>query len=139
MLANQRLFNVGVTRVREGVTVITDEKTKLARQLDRTPGDKLSALVRRISNDVVDFSGLEEPLVSDESGHPTRTMMRKHQRGSARNSSGVIPRHRKQLLLGGTGKPSAPIRAVLRVRSQPRSCNGYRGSIRSSATVDACA
>ena len=43
-LANQRLFNVGVTRARDGVTVITDDQTKLARQLDRTPGDKLSAL-----------------------------------------------------------------------------------------------
>ena len=43
-LANQRLFNVGVTRARDGVTVITDDQTKLARQLDRTPGDNVSAL-----------------------------------------------------------------------------------------------
>ena len=43
-LANQRLFNVGVTRARDGVTVITDDQTKLARQLDRTPGDKLFCL-----------------------------------------------------------------------------------------------
>jgi hypothetical protein len=43
-LANQRLFNVGITRARDGVIVITDDQVKLARQLDRTPGDKLSAL-----------------------------------------------------------------------------------------------
>lgn len=42
-LSNQRLFNVGVTRARDGVIVITDDQTKLARQLDRTTGDKLSA------------------------------------------------------------------------------------------------
>ena len=43
-LANQRLFNVGVTRARDGVSVITDDQAKLTRQLERTPGDKLSAL-----------------------------------------------------------------------------------------------
>ena len=43
-LANQRLFNVAVTRVRDGVTVITDNIDKLARQLDRNSGDKQSAL-----------------------------------------------------------------------------------------------
>lgn len=43
-LANQRLFNVAVTRVRDVVTVITDDRDKLARQLDRTTGDKFSAL-----------------------------------------------------------------------------------------------
>ena len=44
MLANQRLFNVGVTRARDAITVVTDDKAKLACQLDKTPGDKLSAL-----------------------------------------------------------------------------------------------
>lgn len=44
MLANQRLFNVGVTRARDAITVVTDDKAKLVRQLDKTPGDKLSAL-----------------------------------------------------------------------------------------------
>ena len=43
-LANQRLFNVGVTRARDGVTVITDDQGKLARQLNSTPGDNASAL-----------------------------------------------------------------------------------------------
>ncbi|UVO53719.1 conjugative relaxase [Sphingomonas sp. SUN039] len=43
-LTNQRLFNVAVTRVRDGVTVVTDDRDKLARQLDRTTGDKYSAL-----------------------------------------------------------------------------------------------
>jgi conjugative relaxase-like TrwC/TraI family protein len=43
-LANQRLFNVAVTRVRDGVTVVTDDRDKLARQLDRATGDKYSAL-----------------------------------------------------------------------------------------------
>ena len=43
-LSNQRLFNVAVTRVRDDVRLITDDKEKLARQLDRTSGDKYSAL-----------------------------------------------------------------------------------------------
>ncbi|WP_164089319.1 MobF family relaxase [Sphingorhabdus sp. YGSMI21] len=43
-LSNQRLFNVAVTRVRDDVKVITDDKEKLGRQLNRTTGDKYSAL-----------------------------------------------------------------------------------------------
>lgn len=37
-LSNQRLFNVGVTRVREDLIMIVDDKQKLARQLDHNPG-----------------------------------------------------------------------------------------------------
>ena len=43
-LSNQRLFNVGVTRVRDELIMIVDDKARLERQLDRTTGDKTSAL-----------------------------------------------------------------------------------------------
>ncbi|RVT38667.1 MobF family relaxase [Sphingobium algorifonticola] len=43
-LSNQRLFNVGVTRVRDELTMIVDDREKLARQLDMNPGNKTSAL-----------------------------------------------------------------------------------------------
>ncbi|MBI0477036.1 conjugative relaxase [Sphingomonas sp. MA1305] len=43
-LANQRLFNVGVTRVRDALTMVVDDRAKLERQLDANPGDKTSAL-----------------------------------------------------------------------------------------------
>ncbi|RSU72083.1 AAA family ATPase [Sphingomonas sp. S-NIH.Pt3_0716] len=43
-LSNQRLFNVGVTRVRDELTMVVDDKEKLERQLDLNPGNKASAL-----------------------------------------------------------------------------------------------
>lgn len=43
-LSIQRLFNVGVTRVRDALTIIVDDKEKLSRQLDMNPGNKTSAL-----------------------------------------------------------------------------------------------
>ena len=43
-LSNQRLFNVGVTRVRDDITIVVDDREKLERQLDRNAGDKTSAL-----------------------------------------------------------------------------------------------
>ena len=43
-LSNQRLFNVGVTRVRDDLTMVVDDKEKLERQLDHNPGNKTSAL-----------------------------------------------------------------------------------------------
>ena len=43
-LSNQRLFNVGVTRVRDELTMVVDDKEKLERQLDNNPGNKTSAL-----------------------------------------------------------------------------------------------
>jgi len=43
-LSNQRLFNVGVTRVRDDLTMIVDDKERLERQLDANPGNKTSAL-----------------------------------------------------------------------------------------------
>ncbi|WP_298598535.1 MobF family relaxase [uncultured Sphingorhabdus sp.] len=43
-LSNQRLFNVAVTRVRDALTMIVDDKEKLSRQLDMNPGNKTSAL-----------------------------------------------------------------------------------------------
>ena len=43
-LANQRLAHVGLTRVREELKIFTDDKDKLIRQIDRTSGNKTSAL-----------------------------------------------------------------------------------------------
>ncbi|KFG89944.1 Conjugative relaxase region-like protein [Sphingobium herbicidovorans NBRC 16415] len=43
-LSNQRLFNVGVTRVRDELTMIVDDKAKLERQLASNRGNKTSAL-----------------------------------------------------------------------------------------------
>jgi hypothetical protein len=43
-LSNQRMFNVGVTRVRDELTMVVDDKEKLERQLDMNPGNKTSAL-----------------------------------------------------------------------------------------------
>ena len=43
-LSNQRLFNVGVTRVRDELTMVVDDKEKLERQLDNNAGNKTSAL-----------------------------------------------------------------------------------------------
>lgn len=43
-LANQRLFNVAVTRVRDALTLVVDNAEKLTRQLNRNPGDKTSSL-----------------------------------------------------------------------------------------------
>lgn len=43
-LSNQRLFNVGVTRVRDALTVVVDDRQKLMARLDRNPGNKTSAL-----------------------------------------------------------------------------------------------
>ncbi|KPH63555.1 MobF family relaxase [Novosphingobium sp. ST904] len=43
-LSNQRLFNVLVTRVRDGLTMIVDDRQKLEWRLDSNPGDKTSSL-----------------------------------------------------------------------------------------------
>ncbi len=43
-LSNQRLFNVTVTRVRDALTLVVDDKDRLIAQIERTPGNKTSAL-----------------------------------------------------------------------------------------------
>jgi len=43
-LSSQRLFNVTVSRVRDDITLFTDDKDKLAQQIERTPGNKSSSL-----------------------------------------------------------------------------------------------
>lgn len=43
-LSNQRLFNVTVTRVRDDLTLYTDDKERLTAAIERNPGDKTSAL-----------------------------------------------------------------------------------------------
>ena len=43
-LSNQRLFNVGVTRIRFDLTMVVDNQQTLEMQLDRNPGDKTSSL-----------------------------------------------------------------------------------------------
>ena len=76
-LSNQRLFNVGITRARDGVSVITDDQAKLTRQLDRTPGDKLSALeitgqvapdraVGPVRNTTIDFGPIPQDAFADK-------------------------------------------------------------------------
>ncbi|WOF45550.1 conjugative relaxase [Sphingopyxis indica] len=51
-LSNQRLFNVGVTRVREELTMVVDDRKKLTRQLQHNPGNKTSALEVRGKLDI---------------------------------------------------------------------------------------
>jgi conjugative relaxase-like TrwC/TraI family protein len=43
-LSNQRLFNVGVTRIRLDLTMVVDNQQKLEMQLGKNPGDKTSSL-----------------------------------------------------------------------------------------------
>ncbi|PNU05427.1 MobF family relaxase [Novosphingobium guangzhouense] len=43
-LSNHRLFNVLVTRVRDGLTMIVDDREKLEWRLNSNPGDKTAAL-----------------------------------------------------------------------------------------------
>lgn len=43
-LSNQRLFNVGVTRIRSDLTMVVDNQQKLEMQLDKNTGDKTSSL-----------------------------------------------------------------------------------------------
>ena len=43
-LSNQRLTHVMATRVREDIQIVTNDKDQLLRQIERNPGDKLSAL-----------------------------------------------------------------------------------------------
>ena len=43
-LSNQRLFNVGVTRIRFDLTMVVDNQQKLERQLDRNTGNKTAAM-----------------------------------------------------------------------------------------------
>ena len=52
-LSNQRLFNVGVTRVRDDLIMVVDNQQKLTFQLDRNPGDKTAALesIKRLEID----------------------------------------------------------------------------------------
>lgn len=43
-LSNQRLALVMMTRVRDEITIVTNDKDRLLRQIERSPGDKTSAL-----------------------------------------------------------------------------------------------
>lgn len=78
-LSNQRLFNVGVTRVRDTLTMIVDDKEKLSRQLDMNPGNKTSALetLGRIDIDGRRGGTLETPFnpgLIDDLGLPDGLM-----------------------------------------------------------------
>ncbi|NWK99185.1 AAA family ATPase [Sphingobium lactosutens] len=66
-LSNQRLFNVGVTRVRDELTMIVDDKAKLERQLASNPGNKTSALeaTGRLNIDNMADGGPERPRAQD--------------------------------------------------------------------------
>ncbi|MGJ8535743.1 MAG: MobF family relaxase [Parasphingopyxis sp.] len=43
-LSSQQLFNVTVSRVRNGLRLFTDDRAKLSAQIERTPGTKTSAI-----------------------------------------------------------------------------------------------
>jgi hypothetical protein len=43
-LSNERLTHVMATRVREDITVVTDDASQLVRSIERNPGNKMSAL-----------------------------------------------------------------------------------------------
>ncbi|MBL0001364.1 MAG: hypothetical protein IPO97_10520 [Sphingomonadales bacterium] len=43
-LSNQRLALVMMTRVRDDITIVTNDRERLLAQIDRNPGDKTSAL-----------------------------------------------------------------------------------------------
>lgn len=60
-LSNQRLFNVTVSRVRDNMTLFTDDKEKLARQIERTSGNKTSSLetTGKLNIDKLPKSGLD--------------------------------------------------------------------------------
>ncbi|MAM37744.1 MobF family relaxase (plasmid) [Sphingobium naphthae] len=64
-LSNQRLFNVGVTRVRDDLTMVVDDKEKLQRQLDHNPGDKTSALETLGRLDIDGAKGPADPTKFD--------------------------------------------------------------------------
>ena len=66
-LSNQRLFNVGVTRVRDALTMIVDDKEKLSRQLDMNPGNKTSAL-ETLGRIDIDRRGSTAPAVPFDPG-----------------------------------------------------------------------
>lgn len=55
-LSNQRLFNVLVTRVRDALTMIVDDREKLEWRLNSNPGDKTSSLE---STGQLDIDGAE--------------------------------------------------------------------------------
>src|SRR3546814_1365395 len=80
-LSNQRLFNAGVTRVRDELTMVVDDREKLERQLDMTPGNKTSVLepLGRLDIDGIKGPGPREKLHAgtidgvDLSDNPTLT------------------------------------------------------------------
>lgn len=64
-LSNQRLFNVGVTRVRDELVMIVDDKEKLERQLDHNAGNKTSALETVGRLDIDGKTGGAKPVKFD--------------------------------------------------------------------------
>ncbi|HEX7855029.1 MAG TPA: MobF family relaxase [Sphingobium sp.] len=64
-LSNQRLFNVGVTRVRDELTMVVDDREKLERQLDLNPGNKTSALETVGRLDIDGKKGPAQPVKFD--------------------------------------------------------------------------
>ncbi|OYW83696.1 MAG: AAA family ATPase, partial [Sphingobium sp. 32-64-5] len=64
-LSNQRLFNVGVTRVRDELTMVVDNREKLERQLDFNPGNKTSALETVGRLDIDGKKGPAQPVKFD--------------------------------------------------------------------------
>jgi len=67
-LSNQRLFNVMVTRVRDALTLVVDDKDKLISQIENTPGNKTSALETTGKIDVDARKGRSGPVVDFDPG-----------------------------------------------------------------------
>ncbi|MET0602620.1 MAG: AAA family ATPase, partial [Baekduia sp.] len=104
-LSNQRLFNVMVTRTRDGLELFTDDKDRLARQLETNPGNKSSAL-ETVGKVEVDKERTASPRGGGVKGefNPTLTPdLEKASREPMSLRTGLVPDPSKQLPLPEKG------------------------------------
>ncbi|OUS06341.1 hypothetical protein A9Q96_10075 [Rhodobacterales bacterium 52_120_T64] len=71
MLATQKSFYVGISRAKEGVTLVTDDVERLAKRLEKTTGDRVSALDAYMEKHISDQKEIEKP--EQKSTEKTRT------------------------------------------------------------------
>ena len=90
-LSNQRLFNVGVTRVRDELTMIVDNKDKLERQLAGNPGNKTSALetTGRLNIDNMADGSKGKPPAERDLGFPDGPKSNERDRGHPGAAGGL--------------------------------------------------
>lgn len=60
MLATQKSFYVGISRAKEGVTLVTDDVGRLAKRLENTTGERVSALDAYMEKHITDQKTREE-------------------------------------------------------------------------------